>query len=386
MKNVIDIFNDYQGNSVILVLAFMAMIYMLVKAGKKSAEYIVGTGAVLVILAYNDLIFYLVGWIWGADMYYSYVYAIPSVLICAVAAVLLVFKGADTWWRRLVLTVGAIIIGMSLYRMEISPDISAIAAKSEDKVYDRMNQDILADAEVRRVYICNDAYTEDERISIAADRETYGYLRGLNGSYVMAYDLEKHLHNTEETVDMLYAEPLIYDMASNGAQNEFNLMRELLSIDCVEYVVVQTEQEMDDYMGLVGYLSVGEYGKYTLYARNDECYPMRVGYWGYVRRVYFYLLGRRGTYEEIYTEIQKIGSQERTLDEVAYRILETEEFKNRNLTVDETIEAVYHAIFNRDATDIEHRYWKNYLGNRGNCSDMYRELYYNSGEFKIEWE
>ena len=386
MKNVIDIFNDYQGNSVILVLAFMAVIYMLVKAGKKSAENIVGTGAVLVILAYNDLIFYLVGWIWGADMYYSYVYAIPSVLICAVAAVLLVFKGADTWWRRLVLTVGAIIIGMSLYRMEISPDISAVVAKSEDKVYDRMNQDILADAEVRREYICNDAYTEDERISMAADREMYGYLRGLNGNYVMAYDLEKHLHNTEETGDMLYAEPLIYDMASNGAQNEFNLMRELLSIECVEYVIVQTEQEMDDYMGLVGYSSVGEYGEYTLYARNDECYPMRVGYWGYVRRVYFYLLGRRGTYEEIYAEIQKIGSQERTLDEVAYNIIDSDEFKSRNMSVDEAIKAIYLAIYYREPTDAEYYYWGDYIANGGNCHDMYYELYYNTGEFHIDWE
>ena len=81
-----------------------------------------------------------------------------------------------------------------------------------------------------------------------------------------------------------------------------------------------------------------------------------------------------------------IGAQEQTLDEVAYRILESDEFLDRNMTVDEAIEAIYRAIYYRDVTEEEKLYWEQYVANNGEYKDMYYELYYNTGEFHIEWE
>lgn len=382
MKNVIEIFRSYQGNTAILILAFMSAIYLIAKAREDKVEKMVVAGAVMLILMYNDLIFYLIEWIWGMDAYRSYVYAIPVTMMCAMTATFIIFRDADTLWKRCVVATGVIIIGLAAYRSDVSPDFSKVYAAEGKETYSQMSDDIMNDVAERRYKICNDAYTEAERIRIAADTEIYSYLRGLNSEFVMAYDIT----DTTWADSLLLSEPLIYSMVVGGGQTEHNLIREMLSINCVDYAVIETEYEMDEYMKLVGYSKMGEYDKYTLYGRDSECYPMRIDYWGYVRRVYFYLLGRRGTYEEIYSEIQKIGAHEQTLDEIAYKVLESDEFIERAMIVDETIEAIYHAIYYRDVTDVEKEYWEQYIANGGSYREMYYELYYNTGEFHIDWE
>ena len=193
-----------------------------------------------------------------------------------------------------------------------------------------------------------------------------GYVGGDGVPRLNVLDFQRQIRTCPKPVIAMVA-----GWCVGGGQTEHNLIREMLSINCVDYAIIETEYEMDEYMWLVGYSKLGEYDKYTLYGREKECYPMRIDYWGYVRRVYFYLLGRRGKYEEIYPEIQMIGAQEQTLDEVAYRILESDEFLDRNMTVDEAIEAIYRAIYYRDVTEEEKLYWEQYVANNGEYKDMY---------------
>lgn len=386
MNNVIEAFKAYQGNTVIMILALLSAAYILIVEDRKYSERIVVIMAVSVILVYNDLIYNLIEKTEGESAFLKYVYALPASLLCSFALVRLMMEKNKTWWKRGCSCALILIIGLALYTVDVKPQSGNVINCSNESTYREMADNIKKDADSRRQVICNDAYRETEYISIAADRDIYGYLRGLSGQFRMAYDLEKHLYNKESTSDFEETEWLIYSLASNTERNEYNLIKELLDIDCVEYVVTKTEADMDEYMKLVGYSILDVYGDYTVYARDDECYSMRIGYWGYVRRVYFYLLGRRGTFNEIYQDVLGIGSGETALDEVAYKLLEADEFIGKTRSMDEVIDAIYCAINNRTATEAEKFYWKEYINKGGSYKDVCHELYYNLGEFKLEWE
>ena len=382
MKNIVELFYDYQDNTLIFILAIVSVIYLLSKAGKKTSDYVYIAVMVLIAFVYNDLLAIPIKALIGENAYNSMIYGIPVTIICAIAMAYYVFADNSASWKKPVFIMGMVIVGLVLFRKDVVPNSLNTTTGSVRAACKEMSEVITEDVKGRREKICNDAYLDSEYISIAADTEVYGYFRYLDNRYVMAYDItEVNGEDKKHT-----AEAQISSMVSEGVQGEQFLIRELLSTNCVEYAVIRTEWNMNEYMGIMEYVNLGEYGEYTLYAKDTECYPMRIYYWGYVRRLYFYLLGRRGTYEEIYSQIQKIDSQEQTLDEIAYNLLESEEFRNRNMDVDEAIEAVYQAIFYRDAADGERYYWKEYIGNGGNYRDMYHELYYNSDEFKIEWE
>ena len=244
MKNVIELFNNYQDDTAIFVLSIAAIIYLLSKAGKRTSDH---------------------------------------VYIAIMAAVVL---KDNEWWKKLIFIVGIVVAGIMLFKKDIKPVTENFRYGTEQNALEQMSEVIAADVESRRERICNDAYDKSENISIAAEPEISGYLRGLDGRYVLAFDPA----DTTWAGNLQESKPLIYSMVVGGGQTEHNLIREMLSINCVEYAIINTEFGMDEYMELVGYTKLGEYGSRTLYARDRECYPMRVDYWGYVRRVYFYLL------------------------------------------------------------------------------------------------
>ena len=378
MRNVIELFNNYQDNTAIFVLAIVGIVYLLSKAEKNIYIAVM----VAVMLLFNDIMYIIMKAIWGDSTYYALICAVPVTLICAMALAHMAMDKENIWWKKTAFVGGIVVAGILLFRKDIKPETANFRAGTEQTAIEELVQAISVDVESRRDRICNDAYSKSEYISIAAEPAISNYLRGLDGRYVTAFDPM----NTTWAESLDKSEPLIYSMVVGGGQTEYNLIREMMSINCVEYVIIKTEYEMDEYMNQVGYIKLGEYGSRTLYARDNECYPMRVDYWGYVRRVYFYLLGRRGTYEEIYSEIQHIGSGEKTLDEVAYELIESEEFSERGLNIDDAVRAIYLAAFYRDVNDWELTYWMEYIGNGGNYHDMYYELYHNSGEFKVEWE
>lgn len=382
MKNVIELFNNYQDDTAIFVLSIAAIIYLLSKAGKRTSDHVYIAIMAAVVLLFNDIMYIAVKMVWSDSAYYALICAFPATIVCAAALAHAVLDKENEWWKKLIFVVGIVVAGIMLFKKDIKPVTENFRYGTEQNALEQMSEVIAADVESRRERICNDAYDKSEYISIAAEPEISGYLRGLDGRYVLAFDPA----DTTWAGNLQESKPLIYSMVVGGGQTEHNLIREMLSINCVEYTIIKTEFGMDEYMELVGYTKLGEYGSRTLYARDRECYPMRVDYWGYVRRVYFYLLGRRGTYEEVYAGIQSIGSGEKMLDEIAYELLASDEFAERGLSIEEAASAIYYAVFYRDVKDYELAYWREYMNNGGNYHDMYYELYHNSGEFKVEWE
>lgn len=382
MKNVIELFNNYQDNTAIFVLSIVAIIYLLSKAGKRTSDHVYIAIMVAVVLLFNDIMYIAIKAVWGDSTYYTIICAFPATIVCATALAHAAMDKENEWWKKFIFVAGIVVAGILLFKKDIKPITENFRYGTEQNTLEEMAEAISVDVESRRAGICNEAYDKSEYISIAAEPEISCYLRGLDGRYVLAFDPT----DTTWAGNLQESKPLIYSMVVGGGQTEYNLIREMMSTNCVEYAIIKTEFGMDEYMSLVGYAKLGEYGSRTLYARVIECYPMRVDYWGYVRRVYFYLLGRRGTYEEVYTEIQHIGSGDKTLDEIAYEVLNSEEFTERGLSIEEAVRAIYLAVFYRDVNNDELACWSEYIGNGGSYCDMYYELYHNSGEFKVEWE
>jgi len=382
MKHIIELFNTCQGTTLMLVYSVIAVMYIASKVEKKTSDCIYITFIMSIALIYNDFMYFFIEKVLRVDIYSKIIYAFPATLLLSVGLVYLAADKKNAWWKKISFIACVLAVGFILFGRNTATEKTGLKLYADDEVYDNIVTAMSEDVSIRRGKICNEAYSENERVRVAADLDMYNYIRSVDGNYVMPFDF----NNTSPVGDIEEAGPFIYSMVTEGGTAESNWISQLLSTECIEYFVIKTELKLDEYMNLVGYIKLGEFGKYTLYARNQKCYPMRTNYWGYIRRVYYYLLGRIGTYEEVYSVIQRLMDGENPLDKIGYELLESEEFAERGLSDEEAVNAIYNALFYRDVQENELYYWKEYRKNGGSYRDIYSDLYYNSGEFKIEWE
>ena len=65
MKNVIELFNNYQDDTAIFVLSIAAIIYLLSKAGKRTSDHVYIAIMAAVVLLFNDIMYIAVKMVWS---------------------------------------------------------------------------------------------------------------------------------------------------------------------------------------------------------------------------------------------------------------------------------------------------------------------------------
>ena len=95
MKNVIELFNNYQDDTAIFVLSIAAIIYLLSKAGKRTSDHVYIAIMAAVVLLFNDIMYIAVKMVWSDSAYYALICAFPATIVCAAAPVKDTIKVAD---------------------------------------------------------------------------------------------------------------------------------------------------------------------------------------------------------------------------------------------------------------------------------------------------
>lgn len=260
-NNVWDTLITYVGNSTFWIIFLISMLFLLNKMDmelrKKVILLLVGT----FLFVFNDVARSLIGKLTDVSTYYRFIWMVPIVLVVAIAATLAIMDTKG--WGKIVPIVAILlclkIIGGSYFSIQNLrlPENEYDVSGEVIGVCDLIEED----KEVEQPVVAFDMTTQltarpyDASLIWGISREAYIYFNGTG------YDQGTGMYVDEET---------LIKTVNSGVQGDVEQLKGAMNNLGIDYLVIASFYNMDDYLEQAGCSVVGRTGIETVYQYHHE--------------------------------------------------------------------------------------------------------------------
>lgn len=361
LENLLDI---YQGKSLLVICFIVSMIYIVCVIKETTLRRNLIVAAFAIIFVFNNIAL----WIWkdlmGESILYELLYAVPVFSCIAYCVCHIIGRQKSVVMKVLVGAVAVVLICvLSSMPERIYDDVKEQSDTGMDDIED------IAD-------FLKGSFTEIEsRPVILCGQEGYDTLRSFMPYMLTA--IGNDVFNDGQP-DKDSDEYVALNIANADLTEDMDRAKEALENLEVEYIVFPDKDGVREYAARLGFFNVVDKQIFDLYEKQD--YDLNCGIDGYIRRLYFYILKRRCTDEEL-NELKTLYQKgEKSFGDVAMSVINTQEYENLDYDRDTLLYWLFEAILDKtpDAGDLE--FMKRYLGDIDDVHFIV-EQYINSDRF-----
>lgn len=361
LENLLDI---YQGKSLLVICFIVSTIYIVCVIKETTLRRNLIVAAFAIIFVFNNIAL----WIWkdlmGESILYELLYAVP-VFSCIVYCVCHIIG-------RQKCVVMKVIVGA------VAVVLICVLSSMPERIYDdvkEQNDTGMDDIEDIADFL-KGSFTEIEsRPVILCGQEGYDTLRSFMPYMLTA--IGNDVFNDGQP-DKDSDEYVALNIANADLTEDMDRVNEALENLEVEYIVFPDKDGVREYAARLGFFNVVDKQIFDLYEKQD--YDLNCGIDGYIRRLYFYILKRRCTDEELNELKTLYQTGEKSFGDVAMSVINTQEYENLDYDRDTLLYWLFEAILDKtpDAGDLE--FMKKYLGDIDDVHFIV-EQYINSDRF-----
>ena len=361
LENLLDI---YQGKSLLVICFIVSMIYIVCVIKETTLRRNLIVAAFAIIFVFNNIVL----WIWkdlmGESILYELLYAVP-VFSCIAYCVCHIIGRQKSVVMKVI--VGAVAVVLICVLSSMPERIYADVKEQNDTGMDDIED--IAD-------FLKGSFTEIEsRPVILCGQEGYDTLRSFMPYMLTA--IGNDVFNDGQP-DKDSDEYVALNIANADLTEDMDRVNEALENLEVEYIVFPDKDGVREYAARLGFFNVVDKQIFDLYEKQD--YDLNCGIDGYIRRLYFYILKRRCTDEELNELKTLYQTGEKSFGDVAMSVINTQEYENLDYDSDKLLYWLFEAILDKtpDAGDLE--FMKKYLGDIDDVHFIV-EQYINSDRF-----
>ena len=361
LENLLDI---YQGKSLLVICFIVSMIYIVCVIKETTLRRNLIVAAFAIIFVFNNIAL----WIWkdlmGESILYELLYAVP-VFSCIAYCVCHIIGRQKSVVMKVI--VGAVAVVLICVLSSMPERIYADVKEQNDTGMDDIED--IAD-------FLKGSFTEIEsRPVILCGQEGYDTLRSFMPYMLTA--IGNDVFNDGQP-DKDSDEYVALNIANADLTEDMDRVNEALGNLEVEYIVFPDKDGVREYAARLGFFNVVDKQIFDLYEKQD--YDLNCGIDGYIRRLYFYILKRRCTDEELNELKTLYQTGEKSFGDVAMSVINTQEYENLDYDRDTLLYWLFEAILDKtpDAGDLE--FMKKYLGDIDDVHFIV-EQYINSDRF-----
>lgn len=361
LENLLDI---YQGKSLLVICFIASMIYIVCVIKETTLRRNLIVAAFAIIFVFNNIAL----WIWkdlmGESILYELLYAVPVFSCIAYCVCHIIGRQKSVVMKVIVGAVAVVLICV----------LSSMPGRIYDDVKEQ-NDTGMDDIEDIADFL-KGSFTEIEsRPVILCGQEGYDTLRSFMPYMLTA--IGNDVFNDGQP-DKDSDEYVALNIANADLTEDMDRVNEALENLEVEYIVFPDKDGVREYAARLGFFNVVDKQIFDLYEKQD--YDLNCGIDGYIRRLYFYILKRRCTDEELNELKTLYQTGEKSFGDVAMSVINTQEYENLDYDRDTLLYWLFEAILDKtpDAGDLE--FMKKYLGDIDDVHFIV-EQYINSDRF-----
>lgn len=361
LENLLDI---YQGKSLLVICFIVSMIYIVCVIKETTLRRNLIVAAFAIIFVFNNIAL----WIWkdlmGESILYELLYAVPVFSCIAYCVCHIIGRQKSVVMKVIVGAVAVVLI--------------CVLSSMPERIYDdvkEQNDTGMDDIEDIADFL-KGSFTEIEsRPVILCGQEGYDTLRSFMPYMLTA--IGNDVFNDGQP-DKDSDEYVALNIANADLTEDMDRVSEALENLEVEYIVFPDKDGVREYAARLGFFNVVDKQIFDLYEKQD--YDLNCGIDGYIRRLYFYILKRRCTDEELNELKTLYQTGEKSFGDVAMSVINTQEYENLDYDRDTLLYWLFEAILDKtpDAGDLE--FMKKYLGDIDDVHFIV-EQYINSDRF-----
>ena len=361
LENLLDI---YQGKSLLVICFIVSMIYILCVIKETTLRRNLIVAAFAIIFVFNNITL----WIWkdlmGESILYELLYAVPVFSCIAYCVCHIIGRQKSVVMKVIAGAVAVVLI--------------CVLSSMPERIYDdvkEQNDTGMDDIEDIADFL-KGSFTEIEsRPVILCGQEGYDTLRSFMPYMLTA--IGNDVFNDGQP-DKDSDEYVALNIANADLTEDMDRVNEALENLEVEYIVFPDKDGVREYAARLGFFNVEDKQIFDLYEKQD--YDLNCGIDGYIRRLYFYILKRRCTDEELNELKTLYQTGEKSFGDVAMSVINTQEYENLDYDRDTLLYWLFEAILDKtpDAGDLE--FMKKYLGDIDDVHFIV-EQYINSDRF-----
>ena len=361
LENLLDI---YQGKSQLVICFIVSMIYIVCVIKETTLRRNLIVAAFAIIFVFNNIAL----WIWkdlmGESILYELLYAVPVFSCIAYCVCHIIGRQKSVVMKVIVGAVAVVLI--------------CVLSSMPERIYDdvkEQNDTGMDDIEDIADFL-KGSFTEIEsRPVILCGQEGYDTLRSFMPYMLTA--IGNDVFNDGQP-DKDSDEYVALNIANADLTEDMDRVNEALENLEVEYIVFPDKDGVREYAARLGFFNVVDKQTFDLYEKQD--YDLNCGIDGYIRRLYFYILKRRCTDEELNELKTLYQTGEKSFGDVAMSVINTQEYENLDYDRDTLLYWLFEAILDKtpDAGDLE--FMKKYLGDIDDVHFIV-EQYINSDRF-----
>lgn len=361
LENLLDI---YQGKSLLVICFIVSMIYIVCVIKETTLRRNLIVAAFAIIFVFNNIAL----WIWkdlmGESILYELLYAVPVFSCIAYCVCHIIGRQKSVVMKVIVGAVAVVLI--------------CVLSSMPERIYDdvkEQNDTGMDDIEDIADFL-KGSFTEIEsRPVILCGQEGYDTLRSFMPYMLTA--IGNDVFNDGQP-DKDSDEYVALNIADADLTEDMDRVNEALENLEVEYIVFPDKDGVREYAARLGFFNVVDKQIFDLYEKQD--YDLNCGIDGYIRRLYFYILKRRCTDEELNELKTLYQTGEKSFGDVAMSVINTQEYENLDYDRDTLLYWLFEAILDKtpDAGDLE--FMKKYLGDIDDVHFIV-EQYINSDRF-----
>lgn len=361
LENLLDI---YQGKSLLVICFIVSMIYIVCVIKETTLRRNLIVAAFAIIFVFNNIAL----WIWkdlmGENILYELLYAVPVFSCIAYCVCHIIGRQKSVVMKVIVGAVAVVLI--------------CVLSSMPERIYDdvkEQNDTGMDDIEDIADFL-KGSFTEIEsRPVILCGQEGYDTLRSFMPYMLTA--IGNDVFNDGQP-DKDSDEYVALNIANADLTEDMDRVNEALENLEVEYIVFPDKDGVREYAARLGFFNVVDKQIFDLYEKQD--YDLNCGIDGYIRRLYFYILKRRCTAEELNELKTLYQTGEKSFGDVAMSVINTQEYENLDYDRDTLLYWLFEAILDKtpDAGDLE--FMKKYLGDIDDVHFIV-EQYINSDRF-----
>lgn len=361
LENLLDI---YQGKSLLVICFIVSTIYIVCVIKETTLRRNLIVAAFAIIFVFNNIAL----WIWkdlmGESILYELLYAVPVFSCIAYCVCHIIGRQKSVVMKVIVGAVAVVLI--------------CVLSSMPERIYDdvkEQNDTGMDDIEDIADFL-KGSFTEIEsRPVILCGQEGYDTLRSFMPYMLTA--IGNDVFNDGQP-DKDSDEYVALNIANADLTEDMDRVNEALENLEVEYIVFPDKDGVREYAARLGFFNVVDKQIFDLYEKQD--YDLNCGIDGYIRRLYFYILKRRCTDEELNELKTLYQTGEKSFGDVAMSVINTQEYENMDYDRDTLLYWLFEAILDKtpDAGDLE--FMKRYLGDIDDVHFIV-EQYINSDRF-----
>ena len=361
LENLLDI---YQGKSLLVICFIVSAIYIVCVIKETTLRRNLIVAAFAIIFVFNNIAL----WIWkdlmGESILYELLYAVPVFSCIAYCVCHIIGRQKSVVMKVIVGAVAVVLI--------------CVLSSMPERIYDdvkEQNDTGMDDIEDIADFL-KGSFTEIEsRPVILCGQEGYDTLRSFMPYMLTA--IGNDVFNDGQP-DKDSDEYVALNIANADLTEDMDRVNEALENLEVEYIVFPDKDGVREYAARLGFFNVVDKQIFDLYEKQD--YDLNCGIDGYIRRLYFYILKRRCTDEELNELKTLYQTGEKSFGDVAMSVINTQEYENLDYDRDTLLYWLFEAILDKtpDAGDLE--FMKKYLGDIDDVHFIV-EQYINSDRF-----